>query len=172
LLENAERINSISVAGALAFCKNNKAICKVLNLNPYAVTLKRGLKLAKVLGFDNIASVQKCETDSTDNIPLESKISKEDLDTFHKEYGFKINPSLDKGKRYEALQLLYSYKHVFARSLSEIKECKGPPLELELYSQQKSFKKQFRLNEADKEEVNRQITEMEKIGVRGEGSTA
>ena len=129
-------------------------MCKVLNLNPYMVTLKRGLKLAKVLDFGHITSIQKCETDGTDNIPLESEITKQDLDNFHKEYGFKINPSLDEGKRYEALQLLYRYKHVFARSLSEIKECKGPPLELELYSQQKSFKKQFRLNEADKEDFS------------------
>ena len=109
-----------------------------------------------------------------DNRPLEAEISvtKQDLDNFHKEYGFKINPFLDEGKRYEALQLLYRYKHVFARSLSEIKECKGPPLELELYSQQKSFKKQFRLNEADKEEVNRQIAEMEQIGVIEPSSSA
>ena len=96
--------------------------------------------MAKVLDFGKIASIQKCESDSTDNIPLESKTSEQDLDKFHEEYGFKINPSLDEGKRYEALQLLYRYKHVFARSLSEIKECKGPPLELELYSQQKVSK--------------------------------
>jgi len=49
LLEDARRVNAISVAGALAFCKNNRTMCKVLNLNPYMVTLKRGLKLAKVL---------------------------------------------------------------------------------------------------------------------------
>jgi len=172
LLEDARRVNAISVAGALAFCKNNKTICKILNLNPYVVTLKKGLKLAKVLDFGKIASIQKCESNGTDNIPSESKISRQDLDKFHREYGFKINPSLDEEKRYEALQLLYRYKHVFARSLLEIRECKGPALELELYSQQKSFKRQFRLNEADKEEVNRQITEMEQIGVIEPSSSA
>ena len=63
LLEDAHRMDAISVAGALAFCKDNKAICKVLNLNPYVVTLKKGLKLAKVLDFGKIASIQKCESD-------------------------------------------------------------------------------------------------------------
>jgi len=173
LLEHAECICSISVAGAVAFCKNNRAMCKVLNMNPYVVTLKRGIKLAKVLGLDKIASIQKCDDeDRTDNIPLESMISRKDLDQFHKDYGFKINPELDEDKRYEALQLLYCYKSVFARSLAEIQECKGPPLDLELNSQQKSFKRQFRLNETDKIEVNRQIADMERIGVIEPSSSA
>jgi len=45
-------------------------------------------------------------------------------------------------------------------------------LDLELYSQQKSFKRQFRLNEMDKREVNRQIADMEKIGVIEPSSSA
>jgi len=43
---------------------------------------------------------------------------------------------------------------------------------LELYSQQTSFKRQFRLNEIDKAEVNRQIADMEKIGVIEPSSSA
>jgi len=176
LLENAEHICSISVAGALAYCQHNTAICKILKMNPYTVTLKPGMKLARVLGMHNITSIQKCEHDDiphgTDNILLESTVPRSVLDQFHKDYGFKINPALDEEKRYEALQLLYRYKSVFARSLAEIKECKGPSLELELYSQQKSFKRQFRLNEMDKIEVNRQIGEMEKIGVIEPSSSA
>ena len=41
----------MSVAKALAFCKNNKAVCRVLNTNHYVVTLKKGLKLAKIAGL-------------------------------------------------------------------------------------------------------------------------
>jgi len=83
LLEDARRVNAISVAGALAFCKNNRTICKVLNLNPHVVTLKRGVKLAKVLDLHNIASIQKCDPDGTDNIPLEPMTDRQDLDNFH-----------------------------------------------------------------------------------------
>jgi len=140
LLENAERVCSITVAGALAFCKNNKTVCRILNLNPYVVPLKRGMKLAKVLGLDKIASIQKCDDSSTDNILPETLIARAELDKFDKEYGFKISPTLDEEQCYQTLQLLYCYKYVFARNLSEVQECKAPPpLELELYSQQKSF---------------------------------
>jgi len=49
---------------------------KILNLNPYVVTLKRGAKLARVLGLNKVTSIQKCENDGIDNIPLESGISR------------------------------------------------------------------------------------------------
>ena len=108
LLENAERVSCVSVAGALAFCKNNKAICKVLNYNPYVVTLKKGLKLAKVLGLDKILAVQRCE-DATKFIKpeLDPQVSRAELDKFYKSFGFQISSSLDEAKKYEALQLLY-----------------------------------------------------------------
>jgi len=113
LLEHAECVCSISVAGALAFCKDNKVVCKILNMNPYVVTLKRGMKIAKVLGLDKIASIQRCDDeDRTDDRSQESIVSRTDLDKFHKDYGFKIKPALDEDKRYEALQLLYRYKSV------------------------------------------------------------
>jgi len=97
-------------------------------MNPYVVTLKRGMKIAKVLGLDKIASIQRCDDDGTDNRSLESMVSRMELDQFHKDCGFKINPALDEDKRYEALQLSHRYKSVFARSLAEIQECKGPPI--------------------------------------------
>jgi len=54
-----ERV-SVSVARALAFCKNNKTVCRVLNTNPYFVTLKKNLKLAKIAGLtDSVASMRE-----------------------------------------------------------------------------------------------------------------
>jgi len=41
LLEQPPHVLSVSVARALAFCKNNKAVCCVLNANPYFVILKK-----------------------------------------------------------------------------------------------------------------------------------
>ena len=50
----------MSVARALAFCKNNKAVCRVLNTNPYVATLKKGLKLAKIAGLiDSVLSMRE-----------------------------------------------------------------------------------------------------------------
>ena len=44
LIEQPPRVLAVSVARALAFCKNNKAVCRVLNTNPYFVTLKKRSK--------------------------------------------------------------------------------------------------------------------------------
>jgi len=56
LLEQPPCVLSVSVARALALCKNNKAVCRVLNTNPYFVTLKKGLKLAKIAGLTDSAA--------------------------------------------------------------------------------------------------------------------
>jgi len=60
ILEQPPRALSVSVARALAFCKNNKAVCRILNTNPYVVTLKKGLKLAKIAGLiDSVISIRE-----------------------------------------------------------------------------------------------------------------
>ena len=126
------------MARALASCKNNKAVCRVLNTNPYVVTLKKGLKLAKIAGLiDSVLSM--CEISqpqssarsssssgerkqTCNDVTAEAKatarsidksmcsgnqvtdvgvatdartVNQHDLDTFHKEYGFKLSPQLD-----------------------------------------------------------------------------
>jgi len=42
-------------------------------------------------------------------------VNQHDLDTFHKDYGFKLSPQLDDAQRYEILEMLHRYKSVFAR---------------------------------------------------------
>jgi len=66
LLEPPPRALSVSIARALAFCKNNNAVCHILNTNPYVVTLKKGMKLAKIAGLiDTVASMWLCQPLST-----------------------------------------------------------------------------------------------------------
>ena len=53
-------MHCLCAAKALAFCKDNKAVCRVLNTNPYVVTLKKGLKLAKIAGLiDSVLSMSE-----------------------------------------------------------------------------------------------------------------
>ena len=62
LIEQTPRALSVTVAKALATCKNNKALCRVLNMHPYVVTLKKGLKIAKAAGLvDSVATMQLCQ---------------------------------------------------------------------------------------------------------------
>jgi len=81
-------------------------------------------------------------------------VNQHDLDTFHKDYGFKLSPQLDDAQRYEILEMLHRYKSVFARNMTEIKLSKGEPMKLELHSNRKMFKRQYRLSEPDKLEMN------------------
>jgi len=92
-------------------------------------------------------------------------VNKNDLDTFHKEYGFKLSPQLDDAQRYEILEMLHRYKCVFAYDMTEINVCKGKPLKLELHTNRKMLKRQYRLSEPDLLEMDRQIQQMEKSGV-------
>jgi len=138
LLEQPPHALSVSIARALAFCKNNKAVCCILNTNPYVVTLKTGLKLAKIAGLvDTIASMRLCQpplsssssssvihNEVTDMGVARSQVadrgmakhsqpvnhSRHDLDNFHAEYGFKLSPQLDDAQRYEILEMLLHYK--------------------------------------------------------------
>jgi len=151
------------VAKALVNCCNNRTVCGILNCKPYPITLRKGMMLARVERINTIASIHRYEV--TKNIEVQPnkrpKQSRSQLQAFHRSYGFKIHPELTDTQRYELLQLLFDYKDVFARSLAEIRECKAPPLRIELHTPRKMFKRQFRLNVEDAKEVTRQIAEME-----------
>ena len=63
------------------------------------------------------------------------------------------------------LQLLWDFKDVFARSLDDIKQYPHYELGIELLSNRKIFKRQYRLNSEDTEEVERQINKMSKADI-------
>ena len=146
LLEQPSRILPVTVARSFTSCKNNKTICRVLNQNPFVVTLKRGKILARITTMDTeIAAVVECKqpTVAVDMSVASVTPSRTDLDTFHKAYGFQLCSDLDEEQKYQVLELLYRYKAVFARDLSEIKECKGEPLQLTLHTDRKMLSVNF-----------------------------
>ena len=55
--------------------------------------------------------------------------------------------------------------------MSEIQECRAAPMQTDLHTPQKMFRRQFRLSEEDKQEVAKQIAEMEKFGIIEETET-
>ena len=160
----------VAVAKALAFCQNNRTVCRILNFSPHVVTLKKGLKLAKIENMDSIASIQ--EFTETTELPTDTntndktqKLSKAELEAFHADYGFKICPTLSEDERLQILELLHKHKPVFARDMSEIKAYTGQPMTIDLHSQRKCFKRQYPLSKEDQEEADRQIREMKKNGI-------
>ena len=131
------------------------------------VVLKRRFKIAKIANLSSVASIHEYKQPEMTQTQkyIDVNVSKAELTAFHKSYGFKIDPELSEDQFYEALWLLHRYKSVFARDINEIKEFTGPPLTLELHTDRKMFKRQYRFNEVDKAEVNRQIDIMEKATV-------
>jgi len=118
-------------------------------MNPYVVTLKKGLKIAKILQKHHILSVEKVS-----NLPQTMKQeddadipSTAELDEFHEKYCLKICLSLDEEKRIQELRLLYKYRSVLAHNVTEIKACKGPPLKLDVHTNRKTFQRQYRLSD-------------------------
>jgi len=93
------------------------------------------------------------------------------LDKFHEEYGFQISSKLRAQQKYQLLQLLWDYKAIFARSLEEIKKYPDYELNIELTSDRKICKRQFRLNPQDAEEAEQQIQTTYQGGIIEESDT-
>ena len=91
--------------------------------------------------------------------------SQEFLEKFQSTYKFDINPDLTSEQRYELLNLLYKYKDVFAKDLLEIKACKNYEMDIPLRTNRKIYKRQYRLNQEDTAEADRQISQMLKAGI-------
>ena len=87
------------------------------------------------------------------------------LETFAKDYGFKINSDLTGEQRQELLQLLFDYKDVFARSLSEIKRYKHYEHDIHLSHNRRIFRRNYRFSPEDATIAEQQINEMLQIGV-------
>ena len=114
-----------ALARSLNRCENGKTVGRVINYNPQTLVLLRGTKLTKI---EPLSAVASCKL-FNENVDLKgvndlgtvvSQLqSNEVLEHFCEEYGFNINPKLTPDQRRELLQLLYGYKAVFARTLSE-----------------------------------------------------
>ena len=116
--------------------------------------MRKGTKIASIESVKSVASCYRyipTQVTGDHNRTAQKPRSLEVLEEFHQEYGFKISPDLEPDKRRELLQLLYDYKEIFARSLTEIKRYPGYQLEIELLSNRKVFKRNYRFLPQDAE---------------------
>ena len=63
------------------------------------------------------------------------------------------------------MQLLYDYKGLFARSLAEMKVYQGYEHDIELVSNRRIFKRNYRLTPEDATIAEKQIKEMVDLGI-------
>jgi len=129
LLENLPRLNPLKVvvAKALTTCENNKTACRLLNYTNQVVTLKKGLKLAKIEDWDIIAAMQEFREATVTKLEPNSVIRNSDveLEEFHKQYGFKICQTLTEDQRYEVLEKLYAIKTYLRVTSRKLKPAMG-----------------------------------------------
>ena len=91
--------------------------------------------------------------------------SRQCLEQFARDYGFNISADLTDTQRQTLLTLLYKYKHTFARSFADIKGYKGAQLELQTKPHRPFNARQFKMNETDRIEAQRQIDELKAYGL-------
>jgi len=72
---------------------------------------------------------------------------------------------LSNEQRRDLLQLLYDYKGSFARSLAEMQVYQGYEHDIELVSNQRIFKRNYRLTSEDAAIAEKQIKEMVDLGI-------
>jgi len=163
---SSKQFRNFAVAKAIVNCANNASVCRILNTKPYVLKLKCGVKLAKIESFNTISEITEYKQPNSHQPEIISKSgifnskSSVELHEFPNEYGITVGDKLNSNQKQATLQLLYNYKDIFARSLLEVKECKAPPMKLTLHTNQKMFKRQYKLNEEDSKEASRQIKEM------------
>ena len=87
------------------------------------------------------------------------------LEIFAEDYGFTINKDLSNQQRRDLLQLLYDYTGSFARSLAEMKVYKNYEHDIDLVSNQRIFKRNYRLTPEDAAIAEKPINEMVELGI-------
>jgi len=162
------QFRTIATARSFSHYGDGMSVCRVFNYNPFSVVLRKGMRLAAIQSLNTIASctpyISSAELNTVNREPL-NKQEVGVLETFAKDYGFKINSDLTGEQRQELLQLLFDYKDVFARSLSEIKRYKHYEHDIHLSHNRRIFRRNYRFSPEDATIAEQQINEMLQIGV-------
>ena len=104
-----------AVSRSFGQCKDVRTVCKILNYNPNALVLRKGLRVARIHQVHNIISCVQYDTTSTDMVQTIEQADRQTpqvLDKFLTDYGFETNPQLTQQQKYELLQLLYESKEI------------------------------------------------------------
>jgi len=165
----------VKVAGTLCTTRGRSGVLRVLNATAEPVTIRRLTKLGTISALSSISSIQpfvrpKQSTECHKNENQKPKI----LEAFAAKYGFQIVSNLSHAQRYELLNVLYEFKDTFALEITDMKIHQNYEAHLELQHPGTTVKsRQFPLSREDAAEIDRQILEMEEMGLieRSEDTT-
>ena len=159
-------------AHSFNYCDNNRTVCRVWNFKPHAVVLRKGVKIAQIAPITTVASCTPMPSDGSVKITSEPQVrtplnprSISELEEFGANYGFNINPELKPNQRAELLQLLFDYRSSFARDMSEMKTYPYYQHNLELLSNRRVFRRNYRYSPEDAQIAENQIQDMLKNNI-------
>ena len=172
LIEAIPSMQFAKFATARTICRTDKksnTVARILNCLPHTLVIPKGTKIATV---NNINVEKDCTpfktplpqtvTENEDSFP---KISEQQLEEFAADYDLKINPDLTSSQRQQLLMLMYKYRACFARNLKEMRRFQNYELELHLKDRKPSFRRQYKLSQADALECHKQILQMDECGI-------
>ena len=172
---------NISVARCIVRPKRTKTVCQIVNPTDKPITLVRNQRIAFISKLDRddklmpmvdgsqtkVASISENQSTSVpQNFKNEQfKWSKSEQEAFVADYKFDINPELTESQREDLINLLYEFKSIFARNLSEIGCFKDYEVELETVPHRPYYISQYRIPEVQKQAAQDEIDQMVKAGL-------
>ena len=157
------RYEVVAVAGAIVNSRGRQAMLKVLNYQPVSVSLRKGLKIARIMPPHSVANIRFFNIpDFSEETPeTEDSQSAEILEEFAQQYKLDINPKLTMEQRHALLNIFYHYKLTLARDLTDVRIYPYCELEINLRDPSKtSYTRQYPVSEIDAKEIDRQITQL------------
>jgi len=165
--------HKFAVGRSLNNTTTGKLHCLILNPHEEGLVLRKGQKVATVSTVNvkcdciPFSSVQQQSTEIKPSFETqsESQLSDEFLQSFHEDYQFNINPALQNDQKRQLLLLLYKYRTVFARNISELGRYQKFELEANIIDKSPQYQRPYPLRPNEKQEVLRQVKELHAQGL-------
>ena len=151
------------------------SICRIMNFQGLPCTLRKNEIVATINQVSDVGtlvdrgsvapiSVTAAATANSasqrDRKSAQREPSKQEIEKFLKDYQINISDQLTKEQKTHMQKLLYEFRDLFCRNLSELKRLKIPPYKIQLKSDHACNTRQYNLSQKDKIEADKQITEL------------
>jgi transposase InsO family protein len=155
------------VANSIACVRRGRAFCRLLNYRDTNLVICKGQKLGKVelFGGDQDCLLIKESKAAQGPEQLPDEVSEKDLNQFAAEYRLNIGQQLAADTRLKLLRLLYQKRAALARSIDDLKVCKGRQFELKLKSDKPVYQRQYRQDAFKARILQQHIDEYARKGI-------
>jgi hypothetical protein len=155
------------VANSIARVRRGRAFCRLLNYRDTNLVICKGQKLGKIELFDGEQDCLLIKESKAAQGPeqLLEEVSENQLEQFAAEYRLNIGQQLAAETRLKLLRLLYQKRGALARSIDDLKVCKGRQFELKLKSDKPVYQRQYRHDAFKSRILQQHIDEYARKGI-------